>query len=154
MVNVFKRLSVVKDLVLHKLDTIAVNLESQTALQQESSELLSHKLEKLIQDQQESIQTMLLAQSSELHSEMKALLQSELNGKLKESIHQQQVTNPNLKILQTAENFLIADKFSEAQKLYEYVLSSEPTNQSLIDKIEFIKKIKAEMLNPVIKLYI
>jgi len=143
MVNVFKRLSVVKDLVLHKLDTIAVNLESQTALQQESSELLSHKLEKLIQDQQESIQTMLLAQSSELHSEMKALLQSELNGKLKESIHQQQVTNPNLKILQTAENFLIADKFSEAQKLYEYVLSSEPTNQSLIDKIEFIKKIKA-----------
>jgi radical SAM protein with 4Fe4S-binding SPASM domain len=157
VVNIFKRISVVKDLVLHKLDAIAVNLEnqsdqskviavnleSQTALQQQSSELLSNKLEKLIQDQQESIRTMLLAQSLGLHTEMKALLQSELNGKLKEFIHQPKVTSPNLKILQTAEDFLIADKFSEAQKLYEYVLLSDPNNQSLIDKIEFIKNIKA-----------
>ena len=123
--NVFKRLSVVKDLVLHKLDAmtlnieshsikfdaIAVNLESQTALQRQSSELLSHKLEKLIQDQQKSIKMMVLAQSSAL--------------------------------LQTAGNFLISDKFSEAQELYEYVLLSDPSNQSLIDKIELTKKIKA-----------
>ena len=123
--NVFKRLSVVKDLVLHnldamtlnieshsiKFDAIAVNLESQTALQRQSSELLSHKLEKLIQDQQKSIKMMVLAQSSAL--------------------------------LQTAGNFLISDKFSEAQELYEYVLLSDPSNQSLIDKIELTKKIKA-----------